>query len=242
MINVLIADDNIHFAINLMNYITNLNNEIRICNIAKNGKETLEILNNQNNIDVILLDYKMPIYNGQEVLDMISNKDKYIDSVIIISGIEQAYNLRTNKMVHSIIFKGLSFNDIVKKINIVFNTKQRNYKYTYYRDKIINEVLYLGYDLSHKGTQYLISIIEYIILNDYNELNNLEKNIYPKIAIMYNESTHNVKCRINRATNSMYCNCQIEKLENYFNFCIDIKPKIKTIITMIINNINKYSS
>lgn len=63
MIKVLIADDNIEFAINLMNYINDNTDNINVCNIAKNGKETLEILNNRNDIDIILLDYKMPIYN-----------------------------------------------------------------------------------------------------------------------------------------------------------------------------------
>lgn len=86
MLNVLIADDNIDYAINLMNYINEDNNVVRVCNIAKDGKKAIDILNNENNIDVILLDYQMPIYNGQEVLEKIQNKDKYVDSCIIISG------------------------------------------------------------------------------------------------------------------------------------------------------------
>ena len=57
MVNVLIADDNVDYAINLMNYINEKNENIKVCNIAKNGKETLEILNLKDNIDVILLDY-----------------------------------------------------------------------------------------------------------------------------------------------------------------------------------------
>ena len=67
MVNILIADDNIDYAVNLMNYISKENNNIKVCNIAKNGKETLEILNLKDNIDIILLDYKMPIYNGKSL-------------------------------------------------------------------------------------------------------------------------------------------------------------------------------
>lgn len=74
MVNVLIADDNVDYAINLMNYINEKNENIKVCNIAKNGKETLEILNLKDNIDVILLDYKMPFYNGEQVLEKITNK------------------------------------------------------------------------------------------------------------------------------------------------------------------------
>lgn len=53
MLNVLIADDNTDYAINLMNYINEDNNIVRVCNIAKDGKKTIDILNNENNIDII---------------------------------------------------------------------------------------------------------------------------------------------------------------------------------------------
>lgn len=53
MVNVLIADDNVDYAVTLMNYINNKN--IRVCNITKDGKETLNVLNVENNIDIILL-------------------------------------------------------------------------------------------------------------------------------------------------------------------------------------------
>lgn len=36
----------------------------------------------------------------------------------------------------------------------------------------------------------------------------------------------------------MYYNCEIEKLKNYFNFDIDIKPKIKTVIETIVRKIS----
>lgn len=137
MVNVLIADDNIDYAIYLMNYINKKNEHIKVCNIAKDGKEALELLNNNNNIDVILLDYKMPIYNG---------------------------------------------------------------------DQILNKIL--------------------------------DKDIYPKISIIFNDSVHNIKCRINRETNIMYFNCEVEKLKKYFSFSIDTKPKVKTVINTIIKNIN----
>ena len=86
MINILIADDNIEYAVNLMNYINKTNENIQICNIACNGKETLEILNKEDDIDIVLLDYKMPFYDGQEILDSIIDKNKYSNSIVIISG------------------------------------------------------------------------------------------------------------------------------------------------------------
>lgn len=61
MVNILIADDNIYYAKMLMNTINvDTNKNIRVTHISVDGKETLEILEN-NNIDVVLLDLKTPI-------------------------------------------------------------------------------------------------------------------------------------------------------------------------------------
>lgn len=238
MINVLIADDNIDYAVNLMNYINEKNNNIKVCNIAKNGQETLDILNLKSDIDVILLDYKMPILNGGQVLDKIIDKEKYNNSFIVISGeIESVIKLRENKMIHSILYKNMKTEEIIKQINELLEYKESIKKAKIIKNKIIDEILYLGYDISHKGTQYLIKTIEYIALNPNRELEKLEKNVYSKIASIYNDSAHNVKCRINNATTIMYYNCEIEKLKKYFCFNVDVKPKVKTIINTIINKI-----
>lgn len=240
MINVLIADDNVEYAVNLMNYINEKNENIKICNIAKDGKETLEIMNLKNNIDVVLLDYKMPFYNGKQIMEQVENKTKYQDSIIIISGeVEASMKLRQYEMVHSIIFKTTGMDEIVRRINELFEYKEKIKKTNIIRNDIIKELLYLGYDISHKGTQYLIKVIEYIISNPEMELEKLEKT-YSKIACIYNTSTGNIKCRINKATIEMYYNCGIEKLKKYFNFDTDIKPKVKTVInTIIIKLYNK---
>ena len=144
MLNVLIADDNIDYAINLMNYINEDNNVVRVCNIAKDGKKAIDILNNENNIDVILLDYQMPIYNGQEVLEKIQNKDKYVDSCIIISGeIESVIKMRQCDLVHSILFKTLSMEDIKNRIMQLVEYKEDIRKNENIDKKILNEILFL---------------------------------------------------------------------------------------------------
>lgn len=240
MVNILIADDNIDYAINLMNYINEKNENIKVYNIAKNGKETIKILNDTDNIDLVLLDYKMPFYNGKQVLDKVLDKRKYSNSFIIISGeIETVAKLRNNEMIHSIIYKTIDMSEIVKRINELIEYKESIKQSKIIKKKIITELLYLGYDISHKGTKYLIEVIEYIALNQNRTLERLEKDVYPKIAILYNESVHNIKCRINNATSVMYCNCEIEKLKKYFHFNIDTKPKVRTIIDTIVNNIMK---
>mgnify|MGYP001035177168 FL=1 len=238
MLNILIADDNIDYAVNLMNYINEQNNNIKVCNIAKNGKETLEILNFRNDIDVILLDYKMPFYNGEQVLEKIINKNRYEDSFIIISGeIESVIKLRENVMIHSIIYKTTSMYEIIRRINELFEYKETMKKSNILKRKITEQLLYIGYDVSHKGTQYLIKVIEYIKENENEDIKGLEKNIYPIIAKRCSNSAHNIKCNINRATTAMYYECDSRKLQEYFSFNADYKPKIKTIIDTIIRKI-----
>lgn len=238
MLNVLIADDNIDYAINLMNYINEDNSIVRVCNIAKDGKKTIDILNNENNIDIILLDYQMPIYNGLEVLEKIENKDKYIDSCIIISGeIESVIKMRQCDLVHSILFKTLSMEDIKNRIMQLVEYKEDIKKAEDIDEKILNELLFLNYNNSLKGTKYLIDTIKYVYY-DRDSIDNLEKFVYPKVAQKYNEKLCNIKCRIGKATMLMYYNCEIEKLKNYFNLDIDIKPKIKTVIDTIVRKIS----
>lgn len=235
MINVLIADDNIEYAVNLMNYINEKNKNIKICKITKNGKETLEFLNLKNDIDVVLLDYQMPFYNGIQILEKIKNKSKYFGSIIIISGeLDSIVQLQKSEMIHSVIFKTTSMERIIKRINELFEYKEENKRINMMNNNIVNELLYLGYDISHKGTQYLIKVIEHIIINPEMELEKLDK-IYSQISTTYNTSPSNIKCRINKATTEMYYNCQVEKLTKYFHFDIDIKPKVRTVINTIIN-------
>lgn len=164
MINVLIVDDNIYFSKNLVNYININNNNIRIYALATDGKEALEIINNTNNIDVIILDLKMPQYFGKEVLEKIKNKKRYEKSVIIISGENNLIQeLENFELIYSVINKVTSMQEIVYKINEIINQKEKLNKEKMIKAKIIDELQYLGYNVSYKGTKYLEMAIEQAI-------------------------------------------------------------------------------
>ena len=240
MVNVLIADDNIRFATNLMNYLNQKNEDVRVCYIAKNGKEALDILNDKEDVDIVLLDLKMPVFSGIQVLENIKDREKYENSFIIISGeIELTKKLYGNDLIYSIMHKTTEMDEIIAEINRAILNKEELKTRKNIRESIIEELLYLGYEISYKGTQYLISVIEYVLLCKSDCMANLEKEVYPQIAKQYHTTLHNVKANINRATTSMYCECEIERLKKYFTFTEDTKPKIKTIVTTIINKISK---
>ena len=243
MINVLIIEDNIFYAKKLMDYI-NKGSEIKVSNIAINGEEAIELLNNRDDIDVFLLDLKIPKYNGIEVLEMINEDkiEKYKNSCIVISGeIEYINKLRKNEMIYTILQKVLSLDEIKNKILELVYEKELSRIDEYLERRIKEEILYLGYNISHKGTRYLIETIKYIGENDIEQINNLKEEIYPYIALINNTTIHNVKCNIARATENMYYNCETERLKEYFKFQDLKKPSIKTIIQTILYKLDKSS-
>jgi len=131
MVNILIADDNIFFAKKLMEYI-NRNNELKVVAIAVDGKETLELLNNRNDIDIFLLDLKMPKYNGLEVLERINEekKAKYKNSCIVISGeFEMIQQLTRNEIIYKMLHKNMSFNDITEYVVEISKYKKQELKF-----------------------------------------------------------------------------------------------------------------
>lgn len=130
-------------------------------------------------------------------------------------------------------------NNILKELDCIsLNYKNITKKTNDLKSKIIKELTYLGYDISYKGTQYLIKAIEYIVYNPNKNLSNLEKEVYPELIRINNDSIHNIKCNINRANTMMYAVCEIEKLKDYFGFTCDMKPKTKTVISTIIDKIS----
>lgn len=181
------------------------------------------MLDSYNNIDVILLDLKMPLCSGKEVLQKIMNKEKYENSCIIISGeLSLIRELNNNSIINCIIHKNTGVEEIIIKLDEILKQKEKMKKQKVLRKRIIDELIYLGYDISYKGTRYLIETIEYIAENQNKDIDNLEKNVYPIISKKYNDSVHNIKNNINRANNNMYYDCKIEKIKEYFHFDWDM--------------------
>lgn len=242
MINILIADDNIYYAKTLLNIINNENREdIKVTHIAVDGKETLDILKN-NKIDIVLLDLKMPIYDGLYILNKLEEeqKDKYKQSIIIISGeIEMLYKINNQPFVYYAFDKLCSISKIVDKINELVEDKNEEKRKNMIKNKIVKQLQYLNYNLSHKGSQYLIEAILLIYNMENYDILNLKEDVYPIIAKRYNKSIHNIKCDINKANDYMYRVCKRERVRKYFKFFDDSKPTVKNVIYTILNKIIK---
>ena len=134
-------------------------------------------------------------------------------------------------------FDSKNFNQIEVINNL---EKEREKEFEKLHIRIIKELMYLGYDFSHKGTKYLIDII-YITCIRYNEniIENLSKTIYPIIAKKYGQKSNNIKSKVIRATETMYYNCEESKLKKYFMYEDIKKPKVKTVIATVIAKIKE---
>lgn len=238
MIKILIVDDNLEYAIKVMNYINKTNQNIQVYNIVENEKKALNILNNRNDIDIVIL--SLDINAEIEFMELLEDKEKYKKSIIVISENLCNYNkLCINNVIYSIIQKTVNIKEIIKKINELIEVKNKIRQECTVKEKIINEILNLNYDMSNLGTQYLVTAIEYIIINMPNkDFNNLKTEVYPFVAEFNNTSVHNVKNNIVRATDKMYCQCEIEKLKKYFHYYNDTKPDTRTIIRTVINKVS----
>ena len=103
---------------------------------------------------------------------------------------------------------------------------------------IVKELIYIGYDISLYGTQYLLEAIYIVIENDIEDTINLKKEIYPKLANKHKKSINDIKCSINYATKSMYNRNDMKFLMKYFNFYQNMRPTIKQVIYTVLNKIS----
>lgn len=241
MVNVLVVDDNLNYSKNLINIITNQNPKVRLCNICTDGEEVINMItSHQSSIDIILLDLKLPNYNGIEILYYIqkNNLTKYQDSIIAISGeMGLLSKLKGNSYLHSFISKVAGFEKITREINDLIEMKEsEKYSIEY---KVHKELEKLNFNFSYVGTQYLYETI-LILYNKYNDCfedKKLEKNIYPIISKKYKKSVNNIKTNIINASNAMYYDCEYKILKEYFGVDYNEKPKPKEIVIKILNNI-----
>lgn len=69
----------------------------------------------------------------------------------------------------------------------------------------------------------------------WQELYNINKNVFPKITAKYNEKSYfNVKWCIEQVINTMYNNTKLDIISKYFNLDYISKPSLKLIIYTIV--------
>ena len=135
MIKALIVDDNLLYVKNVFNTIINRIDNVHINYIATNVKEALQIINN-NQIDLIFLDLKLPDGSGLDIITEVkcSNYTKK-PNIIILSEYKELItnnlgdNIEKNVYTYISYKHNKSINNI--KTNIIKSTNSiRNNDYT----------------------------------------------------------------------------------------------------------------
>lgn len=113
---ILIADDEPGIRMLLTDLLTNDGYHV---STAKTGKEALDKIN-ANTYDLIILDYKLPILDGNKVLQQL-NQDKRETPAILISGLieEVIKGSRNNNMIKKVIAKPFNVKDIQQSVKFI---------------------------------------------------------------------------------------------------------------------------
>lgn len=223
-IRLLIIDDN-ELLVKMIDDYFKGNQNIKINLTAKNGKEGIEqIENNQEDFDVLLLDIVMPEKDGIDVLEYM--KKNAIDKRVIVM---TAYN--SSDMIHRIAYLGADY-IIIKPFEIkVLEEKimyiiDRNYLndnmmdlFHYDLQRTIIHILHeLGVPSHIQGYEY----IKEGILSVYkNNVSTASKEIYQRIAIKYDSTISRVERSIRHAIETSWNRGNWDLMEELFGNSID---------------------
>lgn len=219
MVKALVITEIIDFNKKLTNELREHNLNISIDAISTNKDETVEILEDFSP-DIIFIDRRdMQPYS----IGVLANYTE-ITIPLIYSPSRRLIRSTDLDLINGII----KLNDI-ERVKLM----------------IVKELEYIGYQFKYKGTHYLADAILETYLQQYVQhdtmTDNLQTNVYPLIAKKYNKTIYNVKSSIGKATDCMYCDCNMERLNDYFQFNYDFKPTPKQVLFTVINRILRSS-
>lgn len=119
MIKVLIVDDQalIREGLNMM---LSLYEELKVVGEATNGKEAVDLVE-EKEIDVVLMDIRMPIMDGVEATRVIKERHPYIKILILTTFNEDEYIFQgLNNGADGYVLKDVSSKELVNSIKSVY--------------------------------------------------------------------------------------------------------------------------
>lgn len=228
MLNVLIAEDNVPISIHLSNMINTKN--VRCIEILNDGTKVYQRLKDLD-VDILILDLKMPGRNGIEILQEIQSDKSIKTKVFIYSGEMEYMKLaREYNCIDRFISKITPAEEIARELEeIADEVTNKNTQ-----DKIINILFKLGFTYSLKGTKLINDCILYSIVENEDNI----KKIYTEIARQRGENIHTIKSDINTAVRNMWRFTDKNKTRKILRIGESDKPSNKGVISMVKYYIN----
>ena len=122
--NILVVEDDAFNA----QLIRSLLRKISDMNIitAHDGSEAIKILHSQEIIDMVLLDIRMPIMGGDEVLVYIRQNKAFENMPVLVVSVDKDNETRLREMgANDFILKPFDINDLASKISANFKYKKK---------------------------------------------------------------------------------------------------------------------
>ena len=229
---LLIVDDNIGLENNISIFINkNISNLIEIIGIANNGEVAIDVIKKLKP-DILLLDLKMPKFNGIEVIE---RTKEYSITTMIITGETYMINkirLKDSKNIERIYIKPFSPYILLNDLKYICMEKNKSN----IREKIEKQLEMFEFNKNSIGYKYLIECLIYTCQNP-SFLNNMEANLFPLVAKKFQSKTgSNVKWSIQKTIKSMIRYTSTSRIEKIFG--TTRIPTIKFFLTTINNSIN----
>ena len=155
--------------------------------------EELQELNNKFEFNLIIMCYS-DLKNEKifSIFKKIQNKIIFTDSIS---------NLKNSKNTLYLSFNSFSQYELKKLSNFLTKISEVDIR-KYFRTLLKN----YEFNFNLNGTTYLLESIVYSYMNkDKYVSENLEKNVFPKVAKIYNTTDKNVKWAIVRSINNIKC-------------------------------------
>ena len=232
MLKLLIADDNKDLDISILNFIREKKLDyINIEGICTNGLYTYNMIKNLKP-DFVILDIKMPIMNGLEIIKKLINEEIKLPKIILITGFADSLNnFSYGEYIYKYLFKPFDIALLVKYIeNYYIDLKENDLC-----NEIVNILNNFDFNVNSLGYKYLFKCIE-ICMKDHSLISNFEKKVYPKVSKIFNISNSiNVKWAIEKCIDSMFRYTKTSTLNKFFPSSNKLSPKIfiKRIIEII---------
>ena len=257
-IRVLIADDNIEFAMTLHGYLEK-EEEMEVIGMAKDGNEAYTMIL-EKQPDVVLLDVIMPHLDGLGVLEKLSSTQNIqMPLCIMLSAVGQ--DKITQKAINLgaeyYIVKPFDISLLMKRIkdfkyyqpgSIKGNFASREIKQQYIEiapdskkdegnlEALVTNVIHeVGVPAHIKGYQYLREAIM-MVVNDIDIINQITKQLYPDIAIKFKTTPSRVERAIRHAIEVAWSRGEQAAVERIFGYTISAakgKPTNSEFIAMI---------
>jgi len=237
---ILIADDDRSFANALADYLRS-SEGYQICGIADNGNSALEMIQ-QMQPDMVLLSMIMPQLDGIGVLEALREKKlANFPKIILLASFAPANLVKQSLELGAMFYMMKPFDPetLERRMRQILTSEEGDSIFLPRSSSLeieITRVIHqMGVPAHVKGYQYLRDAIAMVSL-EVGLMGAVTKELYPLIADKYNTTASRVERAIRHAIELAWDRGNVEMMNKYFGYTINIergKPTNSEFIAMI---------